>query len=71
MEREPVLRVYDPSVIIELHTDASKQGYGAILLQKKVNEKDFHPDFHSIYYMSSKTTDSEKKWFPMSSKLWR
>lgn len=54
LSKEPVLRIY---AITELHTDASKQGYGATLLQKKPEEKYFHP----IYYMSNKTSDSEKK----------
>lgn len=48
----------DPSTITELHTNASKQEYGAVLLQRKADEKDLHP----VYYMSSKTIESEKKW---------
>lgn len=58
LSRDPVLRIFDPSAITELHTDTSKQGYGATLFQKKVGEKDFHP----VYYMSHKTTDAQKKW---------
>jgi len=52
-----VLRIY-PFAITELHTDASKQSYGAVLLQRKVDEKDLHP----VHYMSYETTDAEQKW---------
>lgn len=55
---KPVLRIYDPTAITELHTDASKEGYGAILLQKRVDEKMFHP----VYFYSRKTTDTEKRY---------
>ena len=30
----PVLMIFDPNYLIELHTDASSEGYGAILMQK-------------------------------------
>ena len=33
----PVLRIYNPTAETELQTDASNQGYGAILLQKQKN----------------------------------
>lgn len=46
LSKYPVLRIYDPEVITELHTDASKQGYGAANLQRKPTEKHFHP----VYY---------------------
>lgn len=54
---EPVLRIYKPDAITELHTDASKLGYGAILLQKDTADESFHP----VHYMSRKTSDAEKK----------
>lgn len=42
---------------LELHTDASADGYGAILLQKSCDDNMLHP----IYYTSKKTTDAERK----------
>lgn len=53
----PVLRFFKSNAITELHTDASKWGYGAILLQKDA-ESD---SFHLVYYMSRKTSDVEKR----------
>jgi hypothetical protein len=38
----PVLSIYDPTRETELHTDASKLGYGAVLLQKQ-NDNKLHP----------------------------
>lgn len=35
----PVLHLYNPTALTELHTDASSQGLGAILLQKQANSK--------------------------------
>jgi len=54
---EPVLQIYKPSAITELHTDASKLGYEVILMQKDTEDDSFHP----VYYMSRKTSDTEKK----------
>lgn len=54
---EPILRIYRPDATTELHTDASKEGYGAALLQK--DEEDDH--FHVVYFTSRKTSDAEKK----------
>lgn len=56
--QSPVLRIYDPNLETELHTDASIDGYGAVLLQR--NPKDNH--MHPIHYMSKKTTPVEKKY---------
>lgn len=44
---EPVLANYDPNNETELHTDASKIGYGAVLLQKQSDNR-----FHPIAYFS-------------------
>ncbi|XP_071650029.1 uncharacterized protein [Temnothorax longispinosus] len=59
LSKEPVLRIYKPDAITELHMDASKLGYGAILLQKDSQSGD--NSFHLVYYMSRKTSDAEQK----------
>ncbi|GFX72448.1 transposon Tf2-9 polyprotein [Trichonephila clavipes] len=41
----------------ELHTDASQQGYGAVLLQEAEDGK-----LHPVQYMSQKTTPAEEKY---------
>ncbi|GBM43296.1 Retrovirus-related Pol polyprotein from transposon 297 [Araneus ventricosus] len=58
LAEKPVLRIYNPNYETELHTDASLEGYGAILMQKSPDDKNFHP----TYYISKKTTDAEKKY---------
>lgn len=53
----PVLAIYSPSKITELHTDASSLGFGAALLQKQEDGK-----FHPIAYFSKSTTDAESRY---------
>ncbi|KAK7870273.1 hypothetical protein R5R35_001001 [Gryllus longicercus] len=53
----PVLNIYNPKYETELHTDASKFGYGAVLLQKCPDDGKLHP----VSYMSRKTTEQEEK----------
>ncbi|GBP92949.1 hypothetical protein EVAR_84052_1 [Eumeta japonica] len=48
LTNEPVLMIFDPSYPIELHTDASSDGYGAMLLQKKDGKS------HVIAYYSKR-----------------
>jgi len=55
---KPVLRLYRVNAATELHTDASIDGYGAILLQK--NDED--SAFHSVYYASGKTSTAERRY---------
>ncbi|GFX77879.1 retrovirus-related Pol polyprotein from transposon 17.6 [Trichonephila clavipes] len=51
----PVLHLYKYGRKTELHTDACKQGYGAILLQE-AEDGELHP----VYYMSKKTNTAEE-----------
>lgn len=52
LTNDPVLKLYRAGAETELHTDASKYGLGAILLQKDADDGTLHP----IYYVSWKTT---------------
>ncbi|GFX67367.1 transposon Tf2-8 polyprotein [Trichonephila clavipes] len=51
----PILHLYKYGRKTELHTDAYKQGYGAILLQEAEDGK-----LHPVYYMSKKTNTAEE-----------
>ncbi|GFW29450.1 retrovirus-related Pol polyprotein from transposon 17.6 [Trichonephila clavipes] len=51
----PILHLYKYGRKTELHTDACKQGYGAILLQETEDGK-----LHPVYYMSKKTNTAEE-----------
>lgn len=55
---EPILKLYNPGADTELHTDASKFGFGAILLQRDSEDRKFHP----VYYYSKKTTPTQEKY---------
>ncbi|GBL80178.1 Transposon Tf2-9 polyprotein [Araneus ventricosus] len=55
---EPVLTLYNPHSETEVHIDASIHGYGAILMQRSVHDN----KFHSVYYMSRKTSETESKY---------
>jgi len=50
---EPVLRINCRGASKELHTDASKDGFGATLLQNIENQ------LHPIFYLSKRTSPSE------------
>jgi len=54
----PVLRLYDPCAVTEVHTDASKFGFGGILMQKDSEDQLLHP----VEFMSRKTTQCEEKY---------
>lgn len=52
----PILAIYNPQAEIQLHTDASSAGFGAILMQKE-NDCQFHP----VMYFSKKASGDESK----------
>ncbi|GFV06021.1 transposon Ty3-I Gag-Pol polyprotein [Trichonephila clavipes] len=56
MSEGPILHIYKYGRKTELHTDACKQEYGAILLQEADDGK-----LHPVYYMSKKTFPQNKK----------
>lgn len=58
LSERPVLHLYRPGAETELHTDASKHGYGAILLQRNAEDQFLHP----VYYASGKTTPAEERY---------
>ncbi|GFY17982.1 retrovirus-related Pol polyprotein from transposon 17.6 [Trichonephila clavipes] len=55
LTESPVLSIFQQGRTTELHTDASQQGYGAVLLQEAEDGK-----LHPVQYMSQKTTPAEK-----------
>lgn len=58
LSKNPVLNIFDQNREAEIHTDASIDGYGAILIQKSSEDGGLHP----VNYMSRKTTDAERKY---------
>ncbi|GBN37420.1 Transposon Tf2-8 polyprotein [Araneus ventricosus] len=57
LTESPVLIIFQQGKTTELHTDASQQGYGAVLLQEAEDGK-----LHPVQYMSKKTTPAEEKY---------
>ncbi|GFU51508.1 transposon Tf2-6 polyprotein [Trichonephila clavipes] len=57
LTESPVLSIFQQVRTTELHTDASQQGYGAVLLQEAEDGK-----LHPVQYMSQKTTPAEEKY---------
>ncbi|GFW94196.1 transposon Tf2-9 polyprotein [Trichonephila clavipes] len=53
----PVLHIFKQGAKLELHTDTSKFGYGAILLQQSDDSK-----LHPVHYFSKKTTPQEERY---------
>lgn len=58
LTQSPVLKIYQPQHDTELHTDASIDGYGAVLLQRSPEDSLLHP----IYFMSRKTKSEERNY---------
>ncbi|GFV55431.1 retrovirus-related Pol polyprotein from transposon 17.6 [Trichonephila clavipes] len=57
LTESPVLSIFQQGRTTELHTDASQQGYGAVLLQEAEDGK-----LHPVQYMSQKKTPAEEKY---------
>lgn len=55
---QPVLMIFRKDAETELHTDASKYGTAAILMQRNPNDNEFHP----VHFMSVKTSPDQEKW---------
>lgn len=56
---EPVLKMFNPEAeITQVHTDASKLGFGATLLQKDSEDRQLHP----VCYLSWKTTPTQERY---------
>lgn len=53
---DPILSIYGPQNVTELHCDASSHGFGAILMQRQSDGK-----FHPVFYYSKRTTDVESR----------
>ncbi|GFY38162.1 transposon Ty3-G Gag-Pol polyprotein [Trichonephila inaurata madagascariensis] len=56
--QKPVLGIYRQNCETEIHTDASIDGLAAVLLQRSSDDN----SLHSIYYMSRKTSETERKY---------
>ena len=53
----PVLALYDPNARTDVHTDASQEGIGAVLLQEQTDGS-----LRPVMYYSQTTTKDEKKY---------
>lgn len=57
LTEKPILTLYDPSARHEIHTDASKEGVGAVLLQSQTGGH-----LKPVGYFSRQTTDTEARY---------
>ncbi|XP_011859685.1 PREDICTED: uncharacterized protein LOC105557126 [Vollenhovia emeryi] len=57
LSSQPILAIYSPKLLTELHCDASAGGFGAILLQKQ-NDETMRP----VSYFSRRTTATEARY---------
>lgn len=56
LTNDPVLMIFDPQYPVELHTDASSLGYGAILFQVVDGKR------HVVAFFSKRTSPAESKY---------
>ena len=61
LAKEPVLKIYHPSRETELHTDASQDGYGAVLLQKSPTRIEDSDEDEEINRYQSSTIPNDRK----------
>lgn len=54
---DPVLKIFNPILPTELHTDASRQALAAILMQKHTGG-----ELHPVHYMSKRTNEAERRY---------
>jgi len=57
LSSEPVLQIFRQGAPLEVHTDASSHGFGAVLLQE-----DDEGVLHPVHYMSKKTNAQQEKY---------
>jgi len=53
----PILSIYHPGDPTELYCDASSQGFGAVLLQRKADGR-----FHPVFFFSKRTTEVKSRY---------
>lgn len=58
LTQNPVLKIYNPKHVTEVHTDASIDGYGAVMMQRSPDDNLLHP----VYFMSKKTKPAERNY---------
>jgi len=58
LSKDPVLSIFNSKLETEVHTDACRDGYGAILLQRNPDDHKLHP----VYYFSRKTNPAERNY---------
>ena len=58
LTQNPVLKIYHSRHETEVHTDASIDGYGAVLLQRLDEDN----SLYSVYFMSKKTKKEERNY---------
>lgn len=46
---DPMLKIYPQNAETESHTDASKFGFGAVVLQRCNDDQQLHPAYYLLY----------------------